>query len=207
MTVPTKAPISEPNHKVERRNRDKNVIEAGITVFARRGYAATSVQEIADKVGVLKGSLYHYFSSKEELLFRILQESHVDAEQIMDEVAALGLDPYEELQEFLRRQAIWFLTNLDRAHIFFTEARHLTGERRKELQRLGREFVSHIGDLVDKSIADGALRTDIPAPLIAEYVVGALNSLRDWPVRVGKEFSKEEMTEAFINQTRAAIQL
>src|SRR6195952_3331686 len=130
----------------ERFNRDQNVIDSATSVMSERGYAATSVQEIADRVGVLKGSLYHYFSSKEELLFRVLSESHLDAVRIAGEVEELGLEPIDELMEFLRRFCLWFLANVDRANIFFTEARQLTGERLAENQTNGRQFANILQD-------------------------------------------------------------
>lgn len=75
------------------RNRDDAVLSTAIAVMAARGYAATSVQEVADRVGVLKGSLHHYFSSKEELLFRILESSHLETTSSAQDVAPLGLSP------------------------------------------------------------------------------------------------------------------
>ena len=46
-----------------RRNRDSEVLQAGIQVFFDKGYSAASIQDVADAVGVLKGCLYHYMSS------------------------------------------------------------------------------------------------------------------------------------------------
>jgi len=178
---------------------------AAISVMSQRGYAATSIQEIADRVGVLKGSLYHYFSSKEGLLARILEESHVEADRVREEVAALGLPPFEELTEFLAQISLWFLRNVDRAHIYFTEARHLTGEHRKKTQRMGREFVEHLHALIVAGQAEGTITTSVNDVLLTEYVLGALNSIRDWPTRAGKQYNAEEMSTAFVDLTRRAL--
>lgn len=193
-------------NRVERRNRDQNVMDAATSVMSQRGYSATSVQEIADRVGVLKGSLYHYFSSKEELLFRVLSESHAQADKIRDEVVALGLSPIEELMEFLRRLSVWFMTNVDRANIYFTEARHLTGDRHKQTQRLGREFVQYLQDLITAAQKAGDIRSPLHPTLLTEYVLGALNNVRAWPSRSGKDFSQEQMSEAFVTMTRHALE-
>ena len=58
-----------------RRNRGQDVIEAAIRVFHKKGYASASIQDVAAEVGVLKGSLYHYIDSKEDLLARIFEDS------------------------------------------------------------------------------------------------------------------------------------
>lgn len=209
MTSPrnaTAAAGDDSRPRVERRNRDSNVMAAAITVMARQGYGATSIQEIADRVGVLKGSLYHYFSSKEELLFRILQESHAEADRIRDEVAQLGLPPFDELLEFLKQVSLWFLRNVDRAHIYFTEARHLTGERRKKTQQLGLAFIEHLHRLISEAQSDGTVTSEVSDVLLTEYVLGALNSIRQWPVRAGKQYDADEMSTAFVELTRRAIQ-
>src|ERR1700744_339601 len=69
--------------------REREVLDAATKVFSSRGYADASVQDIADELGILKGSLYHYIDSKEDLLFRLLEETHDEVQTIMDEVAAM----------------------------------------------------------------------------------------------------------------------
>ena len=191
---------------VERRNRDKNVTDVATIVMSQRGYAGTSVQEIADRVGVLKGSLYHYFSSKEDLLFRVLSESQEESDQITTEVAALGLEPIDELSEFLRRLSLWFLTHVDRANIFFSEARHLTGDHHKVAQKRGREFVDHLHNLISAAQEKGQIESTVDPILLTQYVLGALNNVRAWPSRYTKEFSREQMADAFVALTRQALQ-
>lgn len=204
---PTMArPVGTKTGKQERRNRDQNVMEAAITVMSERGYAATSVQEIADRVGVLKGSLYHYFSSKEELLFRVLTESHAQADKIAEEVRALQLDPLGELSEFLRRECLWFLTHIDRANIYFTETKQLTGDRYRETQRMGKHFVKQLQDMIVAAKESGQITSPMEVTLLTDYVLGSLNSVRAWPTRSGKKFSREQMAEAFVELTRQALQ-
>jgi AcrR family transcriptional regulator len=182
----------------ERFNRDQNVVDAAIAVMSERGYAATSVQEIADRVGVLKGSLYHYFSSKEELLYRVLTESHAQADRIAEEVKSLGLEPVDELLEFLRQLCLWFLTHVERANIYFTESRQLTGDRLVETQQLGRKFVKHLHDLIVAARERGQIQSPVETVLLTDFVLGALNGVRAWPVRSGKKFSEAVMADAFV---------
>ncbi|OPX86942.1 MAG: HTH-type transcriptional repressor KstR2 [Pelotomaculum sp. PtaB.Bin104] len=55
-------------------NKRDEIIQVAAKLFRRLGYAETSMKDIADKVGILKGSLYHHFSSKEELLNEVINE-------------------------------------------------------------------------------------------------------------------------------------
>lgn len=190
---------------VERRNRDEAVMAAAISVMSERGYSATSIQEVADRVGVLKGSLYHYFSSKEELLFRIISEAHAQNRVIAEEVAALGLPAVDELFEYLRRSCMSYLENVEVTNIYFAESRHLTDERRDQVRASGREFEKHIRDLVTRAQKDGQLTSPLDPRLLTRYVLGALNNVRTWPSRSGKSFSNSEMADAFVTMTRAAV--
>src|ERR1700761_3203397 len=84
------------------RRRDREVLKAATTVFYRRGYADATVQDVADAVGMLKGSLYYYIKSKEELLYRLATEVHDGVDALMSEVMALeGLSSLERIQEFV----------------------------------------------------------------------------------------------------------
>src|SRR6266576_966289 len=69
----------KPPSGAKRRNRKVDVTDAAIDVFWRKGYSAASVQDVADSVGVLKGSLYYYIDSKEDLLYEILHGVHEEA--------------------------------------------------------------------------------------------------------------------------------
>lgn len=190
----------------ERYNRDEDVMAEAIAVISEKGYAATSIQEVADRVGVLKGSLYHYFSSKEELLYRILGESYAQWEVIRAEAAALGLEPLDELLEYLRRSANWYLENRDRATIFFNELRNLTGERAQKATEWGREFERATSDLVDAGQRDGSIRDDLDQRLISRFILGAVNNVRSWPSRrSGKHFSNEAIVEALVMLVNDAI--
>src|SRR3954470_14043766 len=87
------------------KNPDAEVLDAAARVFYERGYSDASVQDVADKLGILKGSLYHYIDTKEDLLFRLLQETHDEIYEILEEVAALeGLSPLERLEIYIRKQ-------------------------------------------------------------------------------------------------------
>jgi AcrR family transcriptional regulator len=190
---------------IERVNRDQKVVRAAIEIMSQKGYAAMSLQEVAERVGILKGSLYYYFSSKEELLFRILQESHEQAQQIARDVAALHLPPLDELLEYLRRSSTWYLANVDRANIFFTEARNLNGERADQARGWGRAFETHVQSLVTAGQENGSIRADLDLRLITRYIMGAVNNIRFWPTRSGKSFSVSEISAALVELVRTAI--
>src|ERR1700761_228 len=85
------------------KKRQREIIDAAAKIFHRKGYSETTVQDIADAVGILKGSLYYYIDSKEDLLFQMLLEVHEDAKVIVKETAALDLSALERLRVYVQR--------------------------------------------------------------------------------------------------------
>jgi AcrR family transcriptional regulator len=78
--------------------RHRDILEAAAALFAERGYAATSVRDIGEKVGLLGGSLYHYIKSKEALFVRIHDVAlQVAGDRIQTAISGLT-DPWERLE-------------------------------------------------------------------------------------------------------------
>jgi TetR/AcrR family transcriptional regulator, cholesterol catabolism regulator len=114
------------------KKRDREVLDAAARVFYERGYSDASVQDVADELGILKGSLYHYIDTKEDLLFRLLQETHDEIYEILEEVAKLdGLNPLERLEIYIRKQVEYNIDNLLRVSVYYHDLERLTEERRK----------------------------------------------------------------------------
>ena len=188
----------------DRRNRDPELIAAAITVFSEKGYAAASLQDVADIVGVLKGSLYHYISSKEELLARICVESHAQASTIMAEALDSADDPLDQLRSFLERIALWYLNNIERVSVYFNEGKWLTGERQAEVRAQGREFHSFVRTLIDKARSGDRVRADVDPRVAAQLVIGSLNSVSTW-YRPDGLYSPEEIATAFTDMSLASL--
>lgn len=188
----------------ERRNRDQEVLDSAIDVFWRRGYAAASVQDIADSVGVLKGSLYHYISSKEQLLFRIFDESHRDSLAIMEAVAALDTSPLARLHEFVRRFIGYYIENLKRVDLYFREWRFFDGELGAEVRRQRRAYDDFIRGLLQEAIDAGELPSDTDVKVTTYYVMAALNGLPTWYRRDGR-LTADEVAERYADLTLAAV--
>jgi len=159
----TKA-VAKPNGRSGRaqHRRDAEVLEAAGKVFAEKGYSEASVQDVADALGILKGSLYHYIETKEDLLFWLLEEVHRDVQEILDQIAAdEDLDPLQRLQAYVRGQVEYNLGNLQRISIYYHDMDRLSADRLKQIldQRHAHErFVNKlIREAQDQGMADPSL--------------------------------------------------
>jgi AcrR family transcriptional regulator len=183
-----------------RRNRDAEIVEAAIDVFWRKGYPVASVQDVADRVGVLKGSLYHYIDTKEDLLFRIFDESHAQASAIVGEVSRLDVAPLDRLRIYVERYVEWYIENLERVSLYYSEWRHLTGKRRTTVLKQ-RSFYEHF---MRETIREAQAAGEVPAGLNATYatffILGGIQNIPVWYRRDGAD-SPKQIAAAFAEMT------
>jgi TetR/AcrR family transcriptional regulator, cholesterol catabolism regulator len=170
-----------------RRNRAQDVIEAAIRVFHKKGYASASIQDVAEEVGVLKGSLYHYIDSKEDLLARIFEDSAGHFEEMLAEAAALDAPPVERLRSFGRECSLWYLQNIERVGIYVKEWEHLSGKRRKEVVRIRMDYEAKLAELIGDVKEAGEAGPDLDVNYATYFIFGALNGLPDWYRRRGPD--------------------
>jgi AcrR family transcriptional regulator len=194
----------------KRRNREGEVIESAIEVFWRKGYPAASIQEVADHVGVLKGSLYYYIESKEHLLFRIVDEVHRQSTEILEEVQALDVPAIEGLRVYIERHVEWYLRNIKEVSVFFREWRHLTGEHLEIVVQRRRGYDRAIRDLITAAKNDGDLGESVDEKYAALYMLAAVNAVPHWYSPGGRDSPKAiatafaDMTVGMLEGTRAA---
>ena len=163
-----------------RRKRDDEVVAAAAKVFHERGYSAATVQDIADELGILKGSLYHYIETKEDLLFRLFEQVHKDVEAILEEVVAVeGLDPLERIRLYVRRQIAHNLHDLERISIYYHELERLGPDRRKAVIGWRRRHDRFLADLIREAQDAGQADPSIDAGLLAKCAFATII----WPYR------------------------
>jgi TetR/AcrR family transcriptional regulator, cholesterol catabolism regulator len=163
------------------------VLDAAAKVFHSRGYADASVQHIADELGILKGSLYHYIDSKEDLLFRLLDETHNEVEAILEEVAAIpDLGPLDRLREYARRQVDYTSRNLAKMAIYYHDVDQLSEQRRRELHRKRRMHEKFVTDLIEEARERGEASADVDARVVTNCLFGSMIWVYRWYKPGGK---------------------
>jgi AcrR family transcriptional regulator len=197
------AAASEPPRR-RRQNRDAEVLDAAINVFCERGYAAATLQDVAQAVGMLKGSLYYYFDSKESLLFRILSDADEQVRVIFEEVLALEVTATERLRAFLLRHIQWYLNNLELARVTFHEWTSLTGDLLAEQKQRRRDYDDFVQRLIHDCQSEGTISSDLSVTLAANYLLGAINATPDWYRREGP-VSPEELAALYTDLTMAML--
>ena len=158
-----------------RRKRDEEVLNAAAKVFSERGYSDASVQDVADELGILKGSLYHYIRTKEDLLFWLLEEVHRDVEEILEGVAeAEGLDPLERLGLYVRRQVLYNLDNLQRISIYYHDMERLGEERLEYILGRRKAHERFVTGLIREAQEQGLAEPSLDPRVLSNCLFGTI---------------------------------
>ena len=194
----------QPSAKKTRRNRESEVIDAAIRVFWLRGYSGASIQEIADEVGVLKGSLYHYIGSKEELLARIFQEAYEESLGVMSEINAMNAPPLVRLHEYLKRYIKHFLVYPERTQLYLRDWRYLTGPYLERVKEQRRTYAYFVRALIAEARETGAISKDVDPQAASAFILGAVHNIAEWYRRDGKA-TVDEIAEVHSAYAMAAL--
>jgi AcrR family transcriptional regulator len=111
-------------HKPSRKGlrRREAILATAADLFAARGYGQTSMQDLADATGILKGSLYYYFASKEEVLFQVLLRNHTNlSDHVIDQVDYATLSGVEGVSLFIERHVDYVLRHAEISGLYTQE--------------------------------------------------------------------------------------
>jgi AcrR family transcriptional regulator len=148
-------------------------------LFAEKGYHGTSIGEIAEALGVQKGSLYAHIRSKQDLLYETMLEGaqafHGGLDAIPEELPAT-----EKIRLALRSHLRVVADQLDVATVFVQEWRYLEGERRDEILRERRRYEDRVRAFFREGRDLGKLRTDLDDATAALLALSAANWAYTW---------------------------
>jgi AcrR family transcriptional regulator len=187
-----------------KRNRREDLLRAAIQVFDAKGYARASIQDVADSVGMLKGSLYHYIDSKEDLLARIFEESDAQSFALIEEVKNLDLPAVERVRIFARSWSLWYLQNVERASIYVKDWKFLTGERRQRALDQRRAYEASLEEIIEAVKREGSAAPELDTRLASFFILAAINGLPAWYRSKGKG-TPEEISEIYGDLIVAAV--
>lgn len=85
----------------ERQRKLDEILDTALVLFARKGYAGTTIEDIADELGYAKASLYYYFPGKEAMVKALIYDAMDVAARRMDQILARSQDPIENLRDLI----------------------------------------------------------------------------------------------------------
>lgn len=161
-------------------DRRQEIVEAAASIFMAKGYEATSIQDVADAVDILKGSLYYYIKSKDDLLYEVIQEVHVRGLENLDSQRDTTASAVDRLHTFVYRHVTFNAQHLAKMTVFFHDFRSLSADRRQIIIEERDRYDTFVREIITQGIEEGVFRADVDARLAAFSILGSINWIYQW---------------------------
>ncbi len=176
--------------------------KAALGLFARHGYAAVSMRQIAAEVGVQAGALYNYTPDKQSLLYSLM---HQHMQELLSAYGELerSEDASEALRQFVGFHIRFHLERPDEVFIAYMELRNLTPDNFAEIETLRRTYENTLEAILRKGQAAGLF--DIEDTKIATLaVIAMLNGVMTW-YRSGGRLSLDQVEQVYWDMVRRSV--
>lgn len=174
-------------------SRKAELTRAAARLFAEKGYHGTSVGDLAEALGVQKGSLYSHIDSKADLLWEVAREGAEAFHAALDTVPDEG-PVVERIRLALRAHLRVVAEQLDIATVFVREWRYLEGDQRERYVAERRRYEERFRALFREGREHGELRTDLDDGTAALLALSSANWAYTW-LRPGRD--TDELADRF----------
>lgn len=187
------------------KNSKGNILLAATNVFAEQGFEGSSVDDIALAAGVAKGTIYYHFSSKEEILFEVINSGILN----FAEKARLSLvdivSPKLKIEALIEAQLDYFCQYQNFCRVFLSEIWRIESYWKKSVKALQDNYLTIINEIIKEGQASGDFRPELSERVLTFIFFNliAIASL-DWVV-FHPEIPRQEMLESIKGLIRGGI--
>jgi TetR/AcrR family transcriptional regulator, cholesterol catabolism regulator len=182
---------------LERRQR---LLDAAAQVIKEKGLEATSVNDIAERLGTDRASVYYYYGSKQEIFLALVRHAVEEVVVVAESIAASPESSTVRLKRLLRSALEAYERHYPIMFLYIQEdMRRVPGdgtEAGAELQALGRRYEAALGKITHDAVNDGEFHEDLDDSLLKFAILGAMNWTHRWFVPGGR-LSGAQVGEAF----------
>jgi TetR/AcrR family transcriptional regulator, cholesterol catabolism regulator len=190
---------SSPIRAPRQDNRRAQLLDAAARLFRERGFHATSMRDIAKAVGMLSGSIYYHFDSKEEMLLAVYEEGERRVADAVDAAVALETDPWARLEAASAAHLRVLIAHRDYTQVMIRTLPQEAGAVGPRIRDLRRDYESRFRRLID----DLALPPEIDRHYLRLLLFGALNWSQVWFHSGGD--SPETVARRFLDTIRRQL--
>jgi TetR/AcrR family transcriptional regulator, cholesterol catabolism regulator len=185
--------------------RRRQIEDVASALFSHRGYAATSMRDIAKALDLQGGSLYAHIPSKEAVLAAIVEEAANGFHAAVRPIAEGPGTAAERLRAMVGAHVRVVTGGRDRAKVFLFEWTFLASERREAVTRSRSAYQGYFERVIREGVAAGELATPDPG-LAAVFLLSAMNGMAHWyrpDGRLGAEALAEQYADLFLGGLEA----
>ena len=186
--------------RVKEGNKEKDILNAAVKVFANYGYHDSKISKIAEIANVATGSVYVYYKNKEDILLKIFSELWTKLYDELDLIVAnSSMSSIEKLEAMIDLIFDAFAERPSLALVFVNEQNHIERSNKKDFTVYYDKFLDKGEVIVRKGIDEGHFSENIDLTIFRNFVFGAIRHLIHCWARDPKTFT--------INKTRMNVKL
>lgn len=174
-------------------------------MFAQRGYANSSLREVAAEAGMEKGHVTYYFSAKEDLLFEIIDELHERfLAGIAEWTAGDDVSGDEALLRVFRSHLLLVFSAIEQTTVAYDNFRFLGGPRRATIVEKRDAYEQALAQCIDASRSSTVVTDEVPTHILTKVVLAQLN----WPYRwyhAGSMAAPEDVAATLAGRALASL--
>lgn len=160
--------------RLPRERREADILEAARTVFRLRGYEAASISEIAERAGVVEGSIYRYFQNKRALLVRVIEDWYSGMIEEDSHLLASVTGIRNRLRYIIWHHLKALHDEPGLSSLVFLEFRPDPQYRKTTIYTLNRRYTARATAVVRDAMQSGEFRSDVPPGLVRDLIYGCV---------------------------------
>jgi len=168
-------------------NRQQEIIKAAAKIFFEKGYHAATIRDVANEVGLLKGSLYYYIEGKEQVLLDVvLSAVEVLCDGLHRVMEEKDLDPRERLRKAILSHMHCYEARYEEVTVFLNEISNLPPSLKKRLREAVEGYEGMWISILKEGVSAGRFRSDLDLKLTLRAIFGMCNWTHKWYKQQGR---------------------
>jgi TetR/AcrR family transcriptional regulator, cholesterol catabolism regulator len=186
----------QPAKKKRTRLTQQAIVNAAAELFAYNGFGSTTLDDIAEQLGVTKPALYYHVKNKEEILRLIYLTVLTVSEEPLRRIVESSLSPLEKLRRSIEHQTAIAADRSPAMTVFYREQPHLTGPFAKEIILRQKAYEGYFERIIEEGQQAGVFAPTIDVQIAVFGLLGMCNGLSQW-YKSGGRYSPEQVARVF----------
>lgn len=161
-------------------SRKEQVIRSAAKLFQEKGYAASSMRDLAQKLGIEAASLYSHIKSKEEILQTLCFDMAADFRESLEKVEKQTVSASEKLSLGIIGHVNVMARDLTASAVFMNEHRHLSNPYLRDFLLLRINYINRFKAIIEEGVANGEFKKNIDTKLAVMTLFSSLNWMPMW---------------------------
>ena len=183
-------------YRLPRAQRMADIMETARIVFREKGYTDTVIAEIADRVGIVEGTIYRYFTGKRDLLIKVVEHWYEEMLSDYDQQLKGVRGTWNRLRFMIWRHLTVIHDDPAMIRLIFNELRSGPDYRGTAVFELNRAYTQRTLAIIQEAMATGEFRAGIPLPIVRDMIYGGVEHHAWGFLRGEGDFSPEDCADA-----------